>query len=60
MTYNTLLPAIETIDVENKQVKRNMSRYFQHNFMLFPLSFGYVFYDTCVVIIICELCIKYG
>ena len=32
---HTLLPAIETTDVirntENKQVKRNMGRYFQHN-----------------------------
>ena len=27
--------------------------------MLFPLRFGYLFYDTCVVIIICESCIKY-
>ena len=26
--------------------KINMSRYFHHIFMLFPLSFGYLFYDT--------------
>ena len=62
--YHTLLPAIETTDVirntENKQVERNMGRYFQHNFMLFPLNFGSLFYDTCVVIIIRESCIKYG
>ena len=36
---HTLLPAIETTDVigntDDKQVKRNMGRYFQHNFMLF-------------------------
>ena len=61
---HTLLPAIETTDVisntEDKQIKRDMGRYFQHIFMLFPLSFGYIFYDTCVVIIIRESCIKYG
>ena len=37
--YYILLPAIETTDVirntEIKQVKRNIGRYFQHNFMLF-------------------------
>ena len=47
---HTLLPAIETTDAigntENKQVKRNMSKYFQRMFMLFFLSFGYLFYDT--------------
>ena len=46
---HTLLPAIETTDVigntENKQVKRNMSKYFQRMFMLISLSFGYLFYD---------------
>ena len=61
--YHTLLPAIEPTNVirntENKQVQRNMSRYFQHIFMLFPLCFGYLFYDTFVVIILCESCIKY-
>ena len=45
----TPLPAIETTDVirntENKQVKRNMSKYFQRMFMLISLSFGYLFYD---------------
>ena len=54
--FHNLLLSIETTDVirktENKKVKRNMSRYFQHIFMLFPLSFGYLFYDTCVIIII--------
>ena len=63
MLTHTLLPAIETTDVigntDDKQVKRNVGRYFQHNFMLFPLRIGYLFYDTCVVIIIRELCIKY-
>ena len=48
MTH-TLLPAIETTDAigntENKQVKRNMSKYFQRMFMLFSLSVGYLFYD---------------
>ena len=47
---HTLLPAIETTDVigntENKQVKRNMSKYFQRMFMLISLSLGYLFYDT--------------
>ena len=50
-TYkHTLLPAIETTDAigntENKQVKRNMSKYFQRIFMLISLSLGYLFYDT--------------
>ena len=48
--YHPLLPAIETTDVigntENKQVKRNMSKYFQRMFMLISLSLGYLFYDT--------------
>ena len=47
---HTLLPAIETTDAigntENKQVKRNMRKYFQRIFMLFSLSLGYLFYDT--------------
>ena len=47
---HTLLPAIETTDAigntENKQVKRNMSKYFQRMFMLISLSFVYLFYDT--------------
>ena len=47
---HTLLPAIETTDAigntENKQVKRNMSKYFQRMFMLISLSFGYLFYVT--------------
>ena len=47
---HTLLPAIETTDAigntENKQVKRNMSKYFQHMFMLISFSLGYLFYDT--------------
>ena len=47
---HTLLPAIETTDVigntENKQVKRNMSKYFQRMLMLISLSLGYLFYDT--------------
>ena len=54
MFYNqqkhTLLPAIETTDAigntENKQVKRNMSKYFQRMFMLISFSLGYLFYDT--------------
>ena len=54
MNYNyipphTLLPAIQTTDVigntENKQVKRNMSKYFQRMFMLISSSLGYLFYD---------------
>ena len=66
MMFNrTLLPALETTNVigntENKQDKRNMSRYFQHSFMLFPKSFGYLFYDTysffcikcCIVHLLC-------
>ena len=48
--HHTLLPAIETTDVigntDNKQVKRNMSKYFQRMFMLISLSLGYLFYDT--------------
>ena len=48
--WHTLLPAIETTDAigntENKQVKRNMSKYFQRMFMLISLSLGYLFYDT--------------
>ena len=48
--YHTLLPAIETTDAigntENKQVKRNMSKYIQRMFMLISLSLGYLFYDT--------------
>ena len=48
--YHTLLPAIETTDVigntKNKQVKRNMSKYFQRMFILISLSLGYLFYDT--------------
>ena len=47
---HTLLPAIETTDAigntENKQVKRNMSKYIQRMFMLISLSLGYLFYDT--------------
>ena len=47
---HTLLPAIETTAVigntENKQVKRNMSKYFQRMFMLISLSLGYLFNDT--------------
>ena len=47
---HTLLPAIETTDVigntDNKQVKRNMSKYFQRMFLLISLSLGYSFYDT--------------
>ena len=47
---HTLLPAIETTDAigntENKQVKRNMSKYFQRMFMLISLSLGYLFKDT--------------
>ena len=47
---HTLLPAIETTDAigntENKQVKRNMSKYFQRMFMLISLSLGYLSYDT--------------
>ena len=47
---HTLLPAIETTDAigntENKQVKRNMSKYFQRMLMLISLSLGYLFYDT--------------
>ena len=50
VVVHTLLPAIETTDVigntENKQVKRNMSTYFQRMFMLISLSVGYLFYDT--------------
>ena len=50
LCIHILLPAIETTDVigntDNKQVKRNMSEYFQRMFMLFSLSFGYLFYDT--------------
>ena len=50
LNTHTLLPAIGTTDVigntDNKQVKRNMSKYFQRMFMLFSLSFGYLFYDT--------------
>ena len=41
LQFHTLLPAIETTDVigntENKQVKRNMSKYFQRMFMLISL-----------------------
>ena len=50
LNIHTLLPAIETTDAigntENKQVKRNMSKYFQHMFMLISFSLGYLFYDT--------------
>ena len=47
---HALLPTIETTDAigntENKQVKRNMSKYFQRMFMLISLSLRYLFYDT--------------
>ena len=52
MGRRTLLPAIDTTDVigntENKQVKRNTSKYFQRMFMLISLSFGYLFYDVFI------------
>ena len=50
ISKHTLLPAIETTDAigntENKQVKRNISKYFQRMFMLISFSLWYLFYDT--------------
>ena len=60
---HTLLPAIETTDAigntENKQVKRNMSKYFQRLFMLFSLSFGYLFCDTYSYFFVKKCCIDH-
>ena len=61
--YHTLLPAIETTDAigntENKQVKRNMSKYFQRMFMLISLSLGCLFYDTYSYFFVNKCCIDH-
>ena len=61
--YHTLLPAIETTDAigntENKQVKRNMSKYIQRMFMLISLSLGYLFYDTYSYFFVNRCCIDH-
>ena len=44
-------------NTENKQVKRNMSKYFQRMFMLISLSLGYLFYDTYSYFFVNKWCI---